>query len=326
MSQQEFDFNKDVNEPTFTWEDNLKIDKIVSDFQDLKNKIKNETLIINLFFEEHCIEISKRLKSLGYFDEVWEFETNSFGEAFYYFITKRNSFNNSTLLEFIIYFLGNLNESIKASDFQKNSISNFSFDRKITESILDEIQENNINSAVFIYVVYLKIWNSFKIYIEPFNNNKALLIHRIFSDRIWPKKLITYEVFNEFEKSVQTHINYILNKNIYLPFFDVISRSHYSEKYLQERIKLKENIERLFEYDLTDDSEPYHCLIEDLINNPLENAYKKDIIRSKVNKQMMPKDEDINMFLRLYENQSENELGKLLISKFYLFELLNYDS
>ena len=86
-----------------------------------------------------------------------------------------------------------------------------------------------------------------------------------------------------------------------------------------------ENIYKLFEYDLTDESEPYHYLIKDLINNPKESGYKKNIILSKVDKQMMPNEEDVKMILNLYECNFEKELCKTLLSKFYLYNFLNYD-
>ena len=103
------------------------------------------------------------------------------------------------------------------------------------------------------------------------------------------------------------------------------TRILYSENYLKERTKLKENIENLFEYDLTDESESYHYLIEDLINKPTERDHKKNIILSKVDKQMIPNEEDINMFLKLYESTFEKELGKMLLSKFYLYDFLDFD-
>jgi hypothetical protein len=326
MNQQEFNFNKNVNEITFTPEDNLRINEMVFEFQDKKNSLNDETIIINLFFEIDFIEITKKLKALSYFNGDWEFEVNSFGGFYYDFICSNTTFNSTTSLsEFIVLFFYKINDNIKAIDFQKNTKSDFYFDRKVTESILDKIQIGDISNAVLNYIIYLKIWNIFNIYNNPFNNNKALLIHRIFSEKVWPKNLISYESINEFEISIQKIINDISDKNIYFPFFDTSESNHYSENYLKERSKLKENIEKLFEYDLTDESEPYFYLIEDLINNPQENAYKKRIIISKIEKQMMPSKEDITMFLKLYNSPFEKELGKTLLSNFYLFNLLNYD-
>jgi hypothetical protein len=324
MNQQEFDFNKEVNDSTYSLDDNIKINKIVASYQDKKNNIKDEVIIINLFFEEYSIEITKRLKSIDYFLGTWVFEPNSFGRLYFDFICNKPNINSSSLSEFIILVLGNLNERIKASDFQKNSISDFSFDRKITEGFLEKLQIGEIHNVILYYVIYVKIWNHFKIYNNPFNNNKALLIHRIFAQQVWPKTLISYEVINAFEKSVHQIINSISHKNIYMPFFDRKESNEYLEKYLIERTNLKENIEKLFEYDLTDESEQYHILIEDILKKPLENAYKKDIVYSKINKQMMPNEEDIIMFQKLYESTSEKELGKLILSKFYLYNLLDY--
>lgn len=325
MNQQEFDFNKDINEPSFTAEDNLRINEIVSDYQAKKNTIDDEAIIIKLFFEEYCIEITKRLKSLGYFDVAWEFESNSFGRFYYDFINDKKTFNSSTLREFIVLYLNNMNSSLRAIDFQKYSRSDFSFDRKITEGISQQIQDGDIKNAVNLYLVYLKIWNHFDIYKEPFNNQKAQLINDILSNKIWPKDLISFVVYTEFEQNVKQVLKSLSINDIYIPFFDDKVNTFYSEIYLKSRNKLKSNIDKLFEYDLTDETEPYCVLIEDIISNPSENKYKKDIILSKVAKQMMPSEKDVKMFLKLYESTFEKELGKLLLSKFYLYNFLNYD-
>jgi hypothetical protein len=324
MNPQEFDFNKDENDLIYTPEDNLRINKIVSDYQDKKNTINDNVIIIQLFFEEYCIEITKKLRILGYFDMSWKFESNSFGRFYYDFIYDNKSFNNSTLLEFIVSYVYKINGSIRAIDFQKNSISNFHFDRKITEGILKKIQNKDFDNAALNYLIYLKIWNQFKIYNNPFNNNKALLIHRIFAEKIWPKNRISYEAIDEFQKLVQKLINYISTKNLYFPFFDTAESILYTEKYLQERAKLKINIEKLFDYELTDESEPYNSLIDDIINNPLENQYKKELIQSKVEKKMLPSFDDIKMVEKLYRFSTEKEFGKWLLSKFYLFNTLDY--
>lgn len=322
MNQEEFDFNKVVNELTYTAEYNLRINKIVSDYQDKKNYLNYETIIVNLFFEESCVEIINKLKSLDYYDSEWVFEANSFGMRFYKFIKERETFNASTIYEFIILIVCNLNVNIKAIDFQNNLIDSFALDRKITEGILQQIQDGDIKNAVILYLVYLKIWNHFDIYNEPFNNQKAQLINDIFSKKIWPKDLISYEVYFEFEQNVKQVLKSLSLNDIYIPFFDDKVNSFYSEIYLKSRNKLIMNIEKLFEYDLTDETEPYFSLIEDVISNPSENRYKKDIILSKVDKQMMPSEEDIKMFVKLFESSSERELGKWLLATFYLYEFV----
>lgn len=326
MNQQELDFNRDVNEQTYTLEESLKINEIVSAYQAKKNVLKDEIIIIQLFFEDYCIEISKRLKLAGFFKGDWKFEENSFGLYFYDFLQNKIIFNDTTLTEFIILLFGHLNCGVKAINFQKNSESDFAFDRKTTEDILNNIVNGDNKTASFIFLAYMKIWNFYKIYKQPFNNNKALLIHRIFSENIWPKNLISYEAYNKFELSVKQIINEASVKYLYIPFFDNQEYDYYSNNYLKEKNKLKQNIENLFDYDLTDESEPYSSLIEDILNNPSENAYKKELIFSKVERKMLPTPNDIEMFTRLYETAIHREFGKKLLSKFYLFNILNFEN
>lgn len=325
MNQQEFDFNRDINEPTFKAEESFLIDKIVSSYEARKLITKDETIIIQIFFEEHCIEISKRLKSLGFFNGEWNFEENSFGFSFHRFISNSAAFYSSTLSEFLIFFLGKLSGRIKAIDFQKNSIADFAFDRKVTEEIVENICNEDTQNAILLFIAYMKIWNQFKIYNKPFNNNKGLLICRIFSEKIWPKNQISYEAYSKFEISVKDIINNISNENIYVPFFDKKERIDYSVTYLKERDKLMQSVKNLFDFDLTDENEPYYCLIEDILDQPSDNAYKKELIRNKVEKYMLPSPKDVKMFIELYESPTEKEFGKWLLSKFYLYNLIDYD-
>lgn len=322
MNQHEFDFNKDINEPTYTAEDNSIINEIVSDYQTKKNTINDEAIILNLFFEEYFIEIAKRLKTNGYFDGDWNLEASGLAIEIYKYILHKTTLCNSTVLEIITLSLRNLSKNIKIEDFQNNSQLKFSFDRKITKEILEKIECRDIEKAVCLYIIYLKIWNHCEIYVKPFNNPKAQLIYHILASDIWPRKNISYEVFDDFIESVNKILIFISNKNMYLPFFDTEERPFYIDLYLRNRNTLKENIEKLWEHDTIDENENYQHLIKDLIDNPVEKGYKKKIIILKVNNSMMPDEADKKMFMKLYESSSESDFGKWLISRFYLYELI----
>lgn len=59
MNQQEFDFNNDINEPTYTAEDNLRINEIVYNYQDIKKTINDETIIFNYFLRKIALRYRK---------------------------------------------------------------------------------------------------------------------------------------------------------------------------------------------------------------------------------------------------------------------------
>lgn len=323
MNQLNFDFGKNVNERIYTAEESLMINEIVADYKVNRFKLKDEIIITQIFFEEHFLEIAKRLKFIGFFEGEWNLEENSFGWILRNFINDEAVLNNSFLTEFIMLLIRKLGGRVKPLDWQNNSTTDFAFDRKVTEGILDNICNGTMQNAILPLIGYIKIWNHFKIYNNPFNNYKGILIHRIFAERIWPKDKISYEMYSNFEKAILDIIANIKSEITYVPFFDKKEKDYYSNIYVKERNKLKQNIENLFDFDLTDVYEPYHSLIEDLINNPLD-YHKRDLIRKKVEEQLHPNSRDIKMFRILYENSREKQFGKWLLSKFYLYNLLDY--
>jgi hypothetical protein len=326
MNQLDFDFSKDVNERIYTASENKLIDDLFILYKNMKNNIEDELILCKLFFEEYCVELVKRLKSDNYFKGQWDFKENQLGSCFFKFIIRTNYLTDSSISEFILILINQSEADIKPSLWQKNDINNFEFDRKITEWIIENISTGNIEKTVLPFMGYVKIWNQFSIYNKPFNNNKALLIHRIFAEKIWPKDNISYEMFSKFEKLSNDIICNINIKNVYIPFFDKGQKDFYSRNYLNERDKLKQNIEFLFDYELTDESESYSNLIEDLLKNPSDlNSYKKDLIIKKVAKHMHPNVKDVEMFGNLAKSSSEKKFGKWLLSKFYLYNLLNYE-
>lgn len=327
MNQFELDFNKDVNERIYTAEENYKIDAIVADYNARRLDAREEIIITQLFFEEHCIEIVKRLKSDKYFEGEWKLKENHLSSIFLEFINNKKTLIESSLTEFILILINLLDANIKPIDWQNNEKNKFEFDRKITEGIITNICEGNIEKAAFPFVGYVKIWNYYNIYKNPFNNNKALLIHRIFADKLWPKFEISYDMYRRFEELTKSIIIDINKKGFYVPFFDDEQNSYYTANYLLEREKFKRNIENLFDYDNTDETEPYYSLIEDFLTLQSDSKlHVKNLICKKVDKLMYPSFKDVEMIIKLYESPIEKEFGKWLLSKFYLFNCLNYDN
>lgn len=326
MNQQKVDFNNDINEPNLSIEENQIVDQIVAEYLSKRNNTIDEKIITQIFFEKHCIEISKRLKSKGFFDGEWDLIENSFGKSFVLIIKNNKYINNSTLTEFIILLINKLEVNFTPLDFQNNSTNNFVFDRKITEGILHNINNRNIDASVLSFIGYVKIWNQYKIYNNPFNNNKALLIHRIFSEKIWPLDQITYNKYSIFEKAVQQFFDGIKNIDLYVPFFDKKNNTSYSVSYIEQRKKLNDNIMLLFDFENTDEYESYNVLISNLLNNPIEDVKAKLIalINIKINNSNKPLLSDLDSILDLYRNLTYQELAKSILRRFYLYNYLQY--
>jgi hypothetical protein len=324
MDQLAFNFSSNSIPRVYSVEDNTIIENRIINYNSQRHVIENQRILHQLFFEEHCIEIVRRLKSRGYFLGEWHLVNKSFSWSFYNFINSSLILDDSSVFEFILTLLTQIELNIKVRDWQNNEINRFEFDRKITEYIIERICDWEVEKALIAFICYVKIWNHSVIYTSPFNNNKALLIHRIFSDKIWPKSQISYDMLSEFEKFSSEIITSAHNKSLYVPFFDIMDKDVYSNNYLLERKKLRQNIEKLFDYDVIDESESYQSLIDDLIKDSSNaNSYKRDLIQNKVERGMFPSAIDIEKFVILYKNSNENKLGKWLLSKFYLYNLLD---
>jgi len=326
MGQLGLDFNNNVNQRIYTDAENQLIDQLVLDYKEMKNRVQDDSILIQLFFEFFCTEIITRLKSDRYFEGSWSFLENDFANIFYNFIITKPILDESLIVEFLMKLINEQEINISATIWRNNDVKKFDFDRKITEGIINLIIDDKINKAVLAFIAYVKIWNFFRIYNRPFNNNKALLIYRIFADKLWPRKDISFDIFSKFDQAAYSILNSFHNKIIYCPFFDEANNDFYSENYLIERSMFHSNINTLFEFDYTDENESYAGLIDNLLNSSSEEIKNKQkiLIKIKIEKSMYPTKKDIEFFSVLYDGIKYKDIGKWLLSKFYLYDKLSF--
>lgn len=321
MNQLHLDFSKNINQRFYTFEENQIIDELVSNYKTRKNNYSDVSILTELFFEKYCIEILIRLKSDGYFEGNWSLSKVGFGTYFYNYLNSNNKLDESTIIDFVKKLIDEQGINISQSNWKENDVKKFEFDRKIADGFIKLIIENQLEKAIMIYIGYTKIWNDFKIYNNPFNYYKGIVIHKILSEALWPKKNISYDMFSNMESHIAQLFKNINKNTIYLPFFDKKIRDDASVQYLTEKEKLNTNINNLFEYDNTDENESYTSLIENLIGNPSEEMKSKQrqLIKRKVDKFMYPTNDDVDTFYKLYIDKENKKYGELLLSKFYFF-------
>lgn len=321
MSQLGFDFNSDINKRKYSVDENHLIEKLVFEYKEKKNIQSDEIIITQLFYETFCIEIATRLKNEAYFEGEWSFINSSLADKFYTFLVSTRKFYESSIIEFVMVIINN-EFNINHALWSNNDTQNLQFDRKITENIIESISTGNSDRIILPYLGYLKIWNTINKYNKPFNNAKAILIHRLFADAIWPKENISYKNYDVFLSKILKIIPLLSSLKLYLPFFDEHKNQVYSNIYLMERNRLLKNIETLFVFDNIDESESYSGLV-DMLMNQNSNDFKiriKNLIKAKIELFNYPSNEDMEMFKKLYEGIDDREYGKYLLSKFYLFD------
>jgi hypothetical protein len=324
MPQMNFDFNTNVNQREYSLEENLIINDLINSYKKKRQFLSDEEIITKLFFEVYSVEIINSLKSSNYFEGNWSFIEAGIPIDFHNFINDNESLDDRLMKKFIFLMLV-VHEYDVIHLWKDNNTHILTFDRRVTEILITLIAEGKIDSALLLYQFYLKMWNTFSIYKKPFNNPKAILIHRLFAQALWPRNKISHTVYAKFESGVSKLIQSIDCKEIYFPFFDQENRDYYSLPYLKERKVFEKNIENLFDYDNTDETEPYYSLIESLLAVQSDSVlHIKKLISKKVDKLMYPGVKDIEMIIKLYESNIEKEFGKWLLSRFYLFNNLSY--
>lgn len=327
MNQIGLDFSKDVNQRKYTVEEHQLVVNLVIDYKEKKNSTQDNSILLQLFFEEYSIEIIDKLKADKYFEGNWSFEESDFGLQFYNFINSKTKFDDSCIIEFILILINTEEFNISPADWRENNeVKKLSFDRKITEGFIKLIVDNKLEKIIFPYIGYVKMWNYIRLYKSPFNNFKATLIHRLVAESLWPKKYLTYDNFADFELKICKIFQPINQKLIYKPFFDKENRAGESQQYITEKEKLSCNLNKLFDYDNTDENESYTYLIESLINNSSDDIKNKhrELIENKLTKLMYPYNADVDAFYKLYQEKDFKEYGKLLLSKFYCFDKIIY--
>ena len=327
MNQLGLDFSNNINQRKFTVEEHQLIDNLVIDYKEKKNRLQDDFILTQLFFEEYSIEIINKLKGEKYFEGNWSFKESDFGLQFYNFIKSKTKFDESCIIEFLLVLIDV--EEINISPFHwedNNKVTKLSFDRKITEGFIKLINEDKLEKIIFPYIGYVKIWNYFRIYNNPFNNFKAILIYRILAESLWPKKNITYDIFANFELKIYKIFKPINQKIIYLPFFDKENRAGESQYYLIEKEKFSNHLNKLFDNDNTDESESYTNLIESLINSSSEETKSmlRELIENKINKLMYPHKEDFESFCKLYKDKENKKYGECMLSRFYYFDKIMF--
>jgi hypothetical protein len=170
------------------------------------------------------------------------------------------------------------------------------------------------------------MWNYYKIYKRPFNNSKAIIIYKTFIESIKPGHGFTYSKFEKFTNQLQCLFLKIGLGNLFIPILDSNEYAYFSPGYVLKRKEFESKISNLFDYENTDESEAYANLINQLILNPEEETRDKLIatIQLKLQKKMLPTEIDVKLFCILLSNNKYKDLGKLLLSKFYLYNHINY--
>ena len=101
MNQIRLAFSKDINQRNYTVEEHQLVSDLVNYYKEKKKITQDNSILLQLFYEEYSIEIINKLKSDKYFEGNWSLEESDFGLHFYNFINSKTKFDDSCIIELI---------------------------------------------------------------------------------------------------------------------------------------------------------------------------------------------------------------------------------
>ena len=195
-------------------------------------------LILNLLLDENCIEIINDLKEINIFeDEVIKVtNANLISYSFFNIIKKDLHFTEDKLVTFLKDNIIELTQTIKVNDWRNdNEKSN-----PLINKIIDSISIDNNENSIFIYYLFLKIWNCFDMFSKPFNNIKGIVLYNRFINFF--DKVDGHDFFDLYRKLEELPIHLFVRPS-YFPVIDDKDDLQYKNGYKIKRTEFFKIIE-----------------------------------------------------------------------------------
>jgi hypothetical protein len=197
-------------------------------------------LILNLLLDEDCIEIINDLKKINIFeDEVIKVtNANLISYSFFNVIKKDLCFTEDKLVTFLKDNIIELTQTIKVNDWRNDNEKSNPLIRKIIKSITLDNNENSI----FIYFLFVKIWNYFDEFSKPFNNTKGIAVYYNLIESL--NKVDGHDFFDFYRELEELPRHLFVNPS-YFPIIDNKNDSEYKTGYMIRRTDFFKIIESL---------------------------------------------------------------------------------
>ncbi len=279
---------------------------------------EGDILLNNLFLEENCVEIINSLKKNQFFSvqNINISSKDSISSEFREFIFSKSEFSEFDLIQFL------KNKSIKITN-TSISINDWKNENTNSNPIINNFcsfftnSEITIENKIFGYFLFVKIWNQFDDYINPFNNSKGIVMYRNLNYYLENND---FEIFYNFFQTVLKTSNSLFVKYKYQPIIDNEENDSYRSGYLKQREDFNKYLDSFKKRKFLNDKMSYHQLSEVLKSSEdvlLSNDCQKLIIQ-KIKNFEYPDNNELNTLINL-----ENEKFKLQICKMlYLFSTM----
>ena len=197
-------------------------------------------LMLNLLLDENCIEIINDLKQINIFEDeiVKVTNANLISYSFFNIIKKDLHFTEDKLVTFLKDNIIELTQTIKFNDWRNDNEQSNPLIRKIIKSITLDNNENSI----FIYFLFVKIWNYFDEFSEPFNNTKGIAVYYNLIESL---NKLDGDDFYDFYRVLEELPRHLFVNPSYFPIIDNKNNSEYKTGYMIRRTDFLKIIESL---------------------------------------------------------------------------------
>lgn len=276
---------------------------------------EGDFLLINLFLEEKCVEIINSLKKNQFFNSqnINVSSKDSISSHFCDFIFSKSQFSEVDLIEFIKNkSIEVTNGSLSLNDWINENINSNPMVNKFCSFFTNS--EVTIGNKIFGYFLFVKIWNHFDDFINPFNNSKGIVMYRNLNNDLENND---FEIFFNFFQIVLKTSNSLFVKYKYQPIIDNEENDLYKIGYLRQREVFNNYLDNFKKRNSLNLKMSYHQLFEVLKSseNELLSDVCQKIIIQKIKNFEYPDNHELKAAIKL-----ENEKFKMQICKMlYLF-------
>lgn len=249
-------------------------------------------LILNLLLDENCIDIINDLKEINIFDDEVIKVTNANLISYSFFNVIKNDlcFTEDKLVTFLKDNIIELIQTITVNDWM--NVKERNLVRKIIKSITLENKENSI----FIYILFVKIWNNFDDFSNPFNNSKGIVKYSMLINALLDE-VDGNDFFNFFRKLEELRRDLFVRPS-YFPIIDDKDDVQYKPGYMKKRTDFFKIIKSLRDISEISTTNSFENLIQTYSNSEDKKLVEicKEIIISKLKLLEYPKTDEIIYF------------------------------
>jgi hypothetical protein len=286
-----------------------------------------DSLLMNLFFEKDCMYIVNSLCKLNAFDDVSSTNLSQLSSKFIEFIKEKclvkSSFTNENEKALIQSFLMELISNIENSDWTPERSKSNTIIRKFLKYVNENLNTENLENGIMAFLLFIKLWDCFDEYSNPFNNDKACVFYNIINAEIKTKlDNSSADLYVHLSNEIINTTSSLFVELKYIPLIDNSDNNYYNSGYLAQRMRNQDLMNQAREIEKISSSWNYIDLIKEVSEDCPNYQFQRYLnsIIEKIKKYNYPTDDEIKIINEIQSNKNIDLLKMTLFEKLYIFE------